>query len=112
MQRTVALVQELISALRDERVTRALQLQPPVWRRSAWEKDDIIQRRVKHASGTVDSFQRMMDLARAFEGTKVALWKYRQSLNLFEVCHTTDSTEGVALTSNDVSGPSAIAAES
>ncbi|KAG8860889.1 hypothetical protein FRB96_003624 [Tulasnella sp. 330] len=83
IQRTTALVQELITALSGDEVTEVLQLKPPIWRRSAWEKDDVIQRRVKHAGATVESFQKMMDLARAFEGTKVALWKYRQSLNLF-----------------------------
>ncbi|KAG9033948.1 hypothetical protein FRB95_014027 [Tulasnella sp. JGI-2019a] len=84
MHRISGMVQELITALGDDHVTNVLQLKPPTVWRSSWEKNDDIQRRVKHASATVESFQRMMDLEKAFEGTKVALWKYRQSLGLFE----------------------------
>jgi len=65
-------------------LVNALQLKPPMWRRAAWEKDDIVQRRVRQANATVGSFQRTMELGRAFQLTRESLWTYRQSLSLFE----------------------------
>jgi len=44
----------------------------------------LVQRRVKHAERTVESFQRTMELGVAFDGTKVALERYQRSLSLFE----------------------------
>lgn len=88
-------VQSLISDFQDERIVSALQLTPPnAWGRLAWGKDEIIQRRVKHAAKTVESFQRTIELSLAFDGAETALESYQKSLGLYEVSESA-STVGV-----------------